>query len=86
MVKMGILRAEELRRSQAEEKFPSLNTRGMNDRISSILVNDECLLEGWHDDNFSGGKLELRENHPDIQFYENGWNDVLSSVKCTCVD
>jgi hypothetical protein len=58
---------------------PNLDSSGLNDRISSIVVAPGETWELCVDSNYRGECTTITEREPNLQ--ESGWNDRISSMR-----
>ena len=70
----------------AGRSIPNLKRYKMNDKISSIEINDSrCRLEVWEHPNYKGRYADIRSNISRLTRW-NGWKleDEISSLRCSC--
>jgi len=54
----------------------------IDNRVSSVRVRPGCILVGFEDANFKG--LSQTWGPGDYPVLPKGWDDVISSVQCSC--
>jgi hypothetical protein len=54
----------------------------IDNKISSVRVRQGCILVGFADTNFKGQSETWGPG--DYAMLPEGWNDVISSVQCSC--
>lgn len=61
----------------------SLNHLGsLNDRVSSIKVDPQCLLVAYADPEYAGATTAFSPGEHDS--LPDGWDDRISSARCNC--
>lgn len=55
--------------------------RKWDNEISSLKVSPGCTLTVWRSDDFKGKNKEFTDS---LEYIGNSWNDIISSVKCSC--
>mgnify|MGYP000856856375 CR=1 FL=1 len=54
----------------------------MNDKVSSVKVGPQCLMQAYADTEFKGAQTTFGPgNHPHLG---EGWDDQISSARCNC--
>ena len=63
------------------QSMPAL-AESIDNKISSVRVRPGCILVGFADANFKG--LSQTWGPGDYPTLPKGWDDVISSVQCSC--
>ena len=54
----------------------------MNDKVSSVKVGPQCLMQAYADPEFKGAQTTFGPGeHPRLA---EGWDDQISSARCNC--
>lgn len=54
----------------------------MNDKVSSVKIGPQCLMQAYADPNFKGAQTTFGPGeHPRLA---EGWDDQISSARCNC--
>jgi hypothetical protein len=65
---------------ERNQSMPRLGA--LNDRVSSIKIDPQCLVVAFADEEYRGGMITFGPGeHPTLP---EGWDDQISSLRCNC--